>query len=134
MLNEPLFLTLAEVLQLHAEALEHFGGQEGIRDIALVESAIQTPQQTFGGQYLHPTLEAMAGAYLFHLASNHGFIDGNKRIAARAAYVFLAMNGCEIDFPVDKTEGIVVGIAKNEVDKNRAAEFIRGLINRCDKG
>ena len=53
--NEPLFLTLDEVLQLHAESLEHFGGDEGIRDIGLIESAIATPRQGFGGQSLHPS-------------------------------------------------------------------------------
>jgi death-on-curing protein len=127
-MNEPMFLTLDEVLQLHAEALEHFGGQDGIRDITLIESAIATPRQTFAGEFLHADLAAMAGAYLYHLASNHGFIDGNKRVGARAAYVFLALNGCEVDFPLDQTEQLVLGVAKGEVSKDEVAAFIRRLL------
>jgi death-on-curing protein len=127
-MNEPMFLTLDEVLELKAEALEHFGGQDGIRDITLIESAIATPRQTFAGEFLHADLAAMAGAYLYHLASNHGFIDGNKRVGARAAYVFLALNGCEVDFPLDQTEQLVLGVAKGEVSKDEVAAFIRRLL------
>ena len=127
-MNEPLFLTLDEVLQLHAEALEHFGGAQGIRDITLVESAIATPRQAFGGQYLHPDLASMAAAYLFHLASNHAFVDGNKRIGARAASVFLALNGCEVDLPLDATESLVLGVAKGEISKEQVTAFLRKLL------
>jgi death-on-curing protein len=126
--NDPLFLTLDEVLQLHAESLQHFGGDDGIRDMGLIESAIAMPQQGFAGQYLHPDLAAMAAAYLFHLASNHGFVDGNKRVGARAAYVFLALNGCEVDFPLDQTEQLVLGVAKGEITKEQVTTFIRDLI------
>lgn len=130
-MNAPLFLTLNEVLQLHAEALEHFGGQDGIRDLALLESAIAMPRQGFAGQYLHPDLASMASAYLFHLASNHAFIDGNKRVGARAAYVFLGMNGCDVDFPLDETEQLVLGVAKGEVSKEQVTAFFNKLLN-CD--
>jgi len=126
--NEPLFLTLDEVLQLHAESLEEFGGSAGVRDIALIESAIATPRQMFGGEYLHPDLASMAAAYLFHLASNHGFIDGNKRVGARAAYVFLALNGSEVDFPLDATEQLVLGVARGEISKAQVADFLRKLL------
>ena len=127
-MNDPLFLTLEEVLQLHAESLEHFGGSAGVRDLTLIESAIATPRQMFGGEYLHRDLASMAAAYLFHLASNHGFIDGNKRVGARAAYMFLALNGCEVDFPLDETEQIVLGVAKGEVSKEQVEIFLRKII------
>ena len=127
-MDEPVFLTLDEVLQLHQESLEHFGGEDGIRDVGLIESAVATPRQTFNGQYLHPDIASMAAAYLFHLASNHGFVDGNKRVGARAAYVFLVLNGFEVDFPLDQTEQLVLGVAKGEVSKEQVATFIRGLL------
>jgi len=126
--TDPLFLTLDEVLQLHAEALEHFGGAAGVRDINLVESAIATPRQAFGGQYLHPDLASMAAAYLYHLASNHAFVDGNKRIGARAAAIFLALNGCEVEFPLDETEAVVLGVAKGEISKEQVTAFLRKLL------
>jgi death-on-curing protein len=128
-MNDPIFLTVEEVLQLHAEALELFGGAAGIRDRGAIESAVQTPQQTFGGEYLHPDLPSMAAAYLSHLTKNHGFIDGNKRIGARAAAVFLGMNGCDVHFPIDEAEQLVLGVAKGEVSKDAVTEFIRKL---CD--
>ena len=82
-MNDPLFLTLDEVLQLHAYQIKNFGGVEGILDIGLLESAIAMPRQGFGGTYLHPDLASMAAAYLFHIISNHAFQDGNKRAARK---------------------------------------------------
>jgi death-on-curing protein len=70
----------------------------------------------------------MAAAYLYHIAGNHGFVDSNKRTGTRAAYVFLALNGHEIDLPTDETEALVLGIAAGTVDKQKATEFIRRLI------
>ncbi len=127
-MNEPLFLTLTEVLQLHSESLERFGGDDGIRDIGLIESAIAEPRQTFEGQYLHPDLAAMAACYLFHIAMNHGFVDGNKRTGARAAYVFLALNGYEVDFPLNETEQLVLGIARGDINKQQTTDFIHTLL------
>jgi death-on-curing protein len=127
-MSDPLFLTLDEVLQLHAEAVEHFGGDAGIRDIGLIESAIAQPRQMFGGDYLHPDLASMAAAYLFHIASNHGFADGNKRTGTRAASVFLAINGREVDLPLDETEQLVLGVARGEVSKAQVAGFFARLL------
>jgi death on curing protein len=83
-----IFLTLDHVLRLHDREIQLFGGSNGIRDIKLIESAIAQPHQAFGGEYFHKTLAEMAAAYLFHLAKNHGFVDGNKRIAFVAALTF----------------------------------------------
>src|SRR5712692_9199318 len=90
---EPLFLSLDEVLQIHQRQIETYGGSSGIRDVAGLESAIVTPQATFGGEFLHGSVPAMAAAYLFHICQNHPFIDGNKRGGANAAITFLLMNG-----------------------------------------
>ena len=127
-MSDPLFLTLDEVLLLHAEAMEHFGGAGGVRDLGLIESAVAMPQQMYGEQFLHSDLAEMAAAYLFHLASNHGFIDGNKRVATRAAYVFLALNGRETDFPVDATERLVLAVASGTTSKEQVIDFFRSLL------
>lgn len=77
MKHEPLFLTFAEIIEIHDYQIEHFGGGEGLRDIELLKSAIGMPSATFGGEYLHPTILEMAAAYLYHLVENHPFVDGN---------------------------------------------------------
>jgi death-on-curing protein len=85
---EPIFLTLDEVLEIHEQQIELYGGSHGVRDMNLLESALGVPQATFGGEYLHPTVGAMAAAYLFHITQNHPFFDGNKRTGANAAITF----------------------------------------------
>lgn len=90
---EPLFLSLDEVLEIHEQQIDRYGGAPGLRDAAALESSVATPQATFGGAFLHPSIPAMAAAYLFHLCRNHAFIDGNKRVGANAAITFLLMNG-----------------------------------------
>ena len=90
---EPVFLTLDEVLEIHAQQIELYGGSEGVRDPAGLEPATATPMATFGGQYLHATIPSMASAYLFHICQNHAFVDGNKRIGAFLFLWFLDAHG-----------------------------------------
>ena len=99
---EPQFLALDEVLEIHAQQVELYGGSDGIRDPAGLESAVATPMATFGGQFLHTTIPSMAAAYLFHICQNHPFLDGNKRAAANAAITFLLINDWELDFSEDE--------------------------------
>jgi len=127
-MDAPLFLTLEEVVQLHAHQIQTYGGSEGLRDLGLLESAVLQPQACFGGQYLHEDLAAMAAAYLYHIVSNHPFIDGNKRTGMHTADVFLRLNGYDLDLPVDETEQLTLGIATGSVTKEQAAAFFRGLI------
>ena len=88
-MTEPLFLTLAQVLQVHAYQIEQHGGSVALLDVGLLESAIAMPRQSFGNQYVHEDLAAMAAAYLFHITKNHSFEDGNKRTGVHTALVFL---------------------------------------------
>ena len=81
---DPLFLRLDEVLEMHTQQINLYGGSDGVRDPAGLESAVATPMATFGGDFLHPTIPPMAAAYLFHICQNHPFVDGNKRTAANA--------------------------------------------------
>jgi death-on-curing protein len=81
----PVFLNLAEVLEIHRDQIERYGGQPGIRDLDLLQSALAMPAAGFGDRYLHEDLLEMAAAYLFHIARNHPFVDGNKRTVAAAS-------------------------------------------------
>ena len=80
----PRFLTKEYVTAIHADQINKYGGGQGLRDVGLLESALAQPRATFGGEWLHPTLFDMAAAYLFHLVENHPFLDGNKRVGAKA--------------------------------------------------
>lgn len=87
------FLSVDDVLAIHENTITREGGMMGIRDPGLLESAVLMPQQRFDGEYLHCGLAEMSSAYLFHVAQNHAFLDGNKRTAVLSALVFLSANG-----------------------------------------
>jgi death-on-curing protein len=114
---EPVFLTLDEVLEIHEQQIERYGGSHGLRDAAGLESAIATPQATFGGEFLHPSIPAMAAAYLFHLCQNHAFIDGNKRVGANAAITFLLMNDWEPTLSEEELVELVLSVASSRLAK-----------------
>lgn len=119
------FLNVEDVLQLHADQIALYGGEHGVRDTGLLESAVAQPQATFGGQYLHKDLVEMAAAYLFHIVKNHPFVDGNKRTGAVAALVFLDLNGIEIDAPKGSIYELTMSVATGHADKTQIAEFFR---------
>jgi len=124
---EPTFLTVDEVLELHAEQLDAYGGIHGIRDETLLESAVMTPQASFGGEYLHDGLFAMAAAYAFHIAENQPFLDGNKRTALVSALVFLDINGVIVTDPDRKLYQALIAIANREMDKYDLADLLQTL-------
>ena len=123
-----LFLSLDEVLEIHEQQIERYGGSSGIRDAAALESAIATPQVTFDGEFLHRSMPAMAAAYLFHLCQNHAFVDGNKRAGANAAITFLLMNDWEPTFDEDELADLVLTVASGTVGK---PELIHIFEARC---
>lgn len=122
---EPQFLSLDEVITIHRDQIERYGGSLGVRDWRLLKSAIAMPQATFGGQYLHGDLLEMAAAYLFHIVQNHPFIDGNKRVGAVVADVFLALNETQLTAGEDDFAELVLSAARGETSKSAAAEFLR---------
>lgn len=119
------FLSLSEVIAIHETQIHRFGGSLGIRDQGLLEAAVNMPQATFGGQFLHDGLQAMAAAYLFHLVANHPFIDGNKRVGAASADVFLGMNRWQLMADPDTYAEFVLAVAASRLEKNDALEFFR---------
>ena len=124
------FLTQEEVLRVHETQIERHGGSSGIRDLGLLESALAMPQVSFGGTYLHTDIYAMAAAYLFHIVSNHPFVDGNKRTGMVAALTFLDINGYWFDeknvSKIDTAlESLVLSVACGETGKDEIAAFFR---------
>jgi death on curing protein len=119
------FLTLDEALAIHAHQIARYGGSLGIRDLGLLEAALAMPEATFGGDLLHATLEEQAAAYLFHLAKNHPFVDGNKRAALACALVFLRLNEIRISARDDELVMLVLGVAEGRISKAEVAVFFR---------
>lgn len=120
------FLEISDLLESHAFQIATYGGTDGIRDRALLESAIAQPKATFGGAYLHTDLFSMAAAYLFHIVSNHPFVDGNKRVGLEAALVFLEINGVELVVTDGELVELVLGVATSQHTKEFIADFFRG--------
>ena len=125
MTKEPLFLTFSEIIEIHDYQIEHYGGIDGLRSVEMLKSAIGMPSSTFSGEYLHPTIPEMAAAYLFHLVENHPFLDGNKRIGAMAAVVFLELNGYEFDATDEEYTHLVMQVASGNMLKAEVALFFQ---------
>jgi death-on-curing protein len=123
--SDPEFLALDEVLALHADQIRRYGGASGLRDLALLQSAIAMPETSYGGEYLHGSVFEMAAAYLFHLARTLPFVDGNKRTALICALVFLGLNGRRLHADPDSLYALVDGVASGRVDKADVAVFLR---------
>jgi len=124
-LTKPIFLGLDEVIEIHNDQIRRYGGHPGIRDIALLKSALAMPAASFDGDFLHTDIYEMAAAYLFHIVRNHPFIDGNKRTGAVASVVFLMMNGIETHANEDAFEKIVISTAEGKTGKAAIADFFR---------
>ena len=124
---DPLFLTLAEVVDIHADQITRYGGQDGVRDFGLLESALAQPEASFAGEWLHDGLHGMAAAYAYHLCQNHPFIDGNKRTALACALVFLELNGLGVRDPQGRLKNAMLSIASGTMQKPDVAQLLRKL-------
>jgi len=123
-------LTVEIVREIHAEAIARFGGSEGVRDTALLESAVAAPQASCGGQSPYRDVAEVAAAYLFYLCRNHAFIDGNKRTALGACIVFLRLNGVEPKPDGPDWEELTLAVAASVIDRAEATERLRELLPR----
>jgi death-on-curing protein len=130
-----LHLTAEAVKAIHEEVLAAHGGSAGLRDTALLESAVAAPQATYGGELLLKDVVEVAAAYLFYLCSNHPFVDGNKRTALAACLVFLEANSRLPDpgLPgreVDDWEALVLDVAASRLDRDGTTKRLRSLLAR----
>ncbi len=128
-------LTLAAVRAIHEQVLAAHGGAPGLRDQALLESAIAAPQATMSGRPLISDPIEIAAAYLFYLSRNHPFIDGNKRTALASCLVFLDANGLlpSEKLPLDDWEQLIVGVASGRLDRDQTTKQLRHLLKRLPR-
>jgi len=131
----PLYLTAEAVEAIHKEVLAAHGGSPGLRDRALLESAVAAPAATYGGEALLKDTIEIAAAYLFYLCGNHPFVDGNKRTALGACLVFLEANGRLPDpgLPrreIDAWEALLLDVAASRLDRDRTTKRFRALLKR----
>ena len=121
--GEPRWLTRELVDAIHDAQIARHGGMLGVNDENLVESALARPRNLFA--YVGGDLAALAAAYAFGLAKNHGYRDGNKRTAFLACYAFLGLNGLELVVPEPEAVVMMLALATDEVDEEGFARWAR---------
>ncbi|MFM8989799.1 MAG: type II toxin-antitoxin system death-on-curing family toxin [Alphaproteobacteria bacterium] len=121
-------LARAQVLEIHAAVIAADGGSPGLRDEALLESAIAAPQATFGGESVFSDPIEIAAAYLFYLCRNHPFVDGNKRVAFVSSLLFLKLNGFATAPDGPEWEALVLDVAASRIDRDATTARLRALV------
>ncbi len=124
----PFHLTVEIVREIHAAAISEFGGSTGVREPALLESAVAAPQASFRGRSPYADLVEMAAAYLFYLCKNHPVIDGNQRAALGSCLVFLRLNGLEPKADGPEWEKLTLSVAASDIDREEATARLRRLL------
>ncbi len=128
-----IYLSVAQVVEIHDAVLQAHGGAEGVRETALLESAVHAPQAGMGGTPLLTDPDDIAAAYLFYLCRNHAFLDGNKRTALATALVFLRLNAPQSglrpkpDGP--EWEALVLDVATGRLDREKTAARLHALVS-----
>lgn len=117
-------LSKEQILMLHSQLIEEYGGSDGVRDYNLLDSALENPFQSFGGEELYPTLQAKAARLGYGLIKNHCMIDGNKRIGTHAMLVFLAINGIELDYTQKELYETILAIADGSLEHECLLKWI----------
>ena len=117
-------LSKEQILALHSQLIEQFGGSDGVRDEGLLESALETPFQSFSGEELYPTIQAKAVRLGYGLIKNHCMIDGNKRIGAHAMLVFLALNGIELQYTQKDLYECILSVADGSLEYEGLLQWI----------
>ena len=120
-----IFLTVEQVIDLHDEIINEFGGVHGIREMSLLISAIEMPKATMFGEFLHVSIYDKAAAYLYHIICNHPFVDGNKRSGLVTALTFLEVNAVALEYNDNELEELVVKVADGKVKKPEIADFFQ---------
>jgi death-on-curing protein len=127
-----IYLTVEQVLFLHARLIEETGGRHGVRDIGLLQAAVARPQATFEGEELYPDVFSKAAALMESLVGSHPFVDGNKRTGVVAAGVFLRRNGWTLEASNPELEAFALRVAGGEVSVAEMAQWL-GKHSRRDE-
>ena len=117
-------LSKPQILLIHEQLIDEIGGSSGVRDEGMLDSALNAPFQTFGGEDVYPSLQQKAARLCFGLVKNHHFVDGNKRIGAHAMLVFLALNGVELQYSQTELSGVIIQLAAGEIQSSDLLSWI----------
>ncbi len=113
-----IFFEYEQVVKIHRSLIEKTGGMDGIRDAQLLDSALKTPFQTFGGNNLYPDILDKASQLCYSLIENHPFVDGNKRIGVHLMLLFLKLNNIEVNYSQQELVDFGLDIASGKISKN----------------
>ncbi len=119
-----IYLTLDELLTIHTDQIERYGGSHGIRDLGLIESALFRPQSTFSGEDLYPNILEKATVLVHSLLLNHAFVDGNKRTAIASLLVFLELNGISVKCTSDELVDFALSVENKKLDKEKITSWL----------
>ena len=117
-------LSKSQIMLLDEQILEATGGSTGLRDEGILESALNTPFQTFGGEDVYPSIPQKAARLCFGLVKNHSFLDGNKRIGAHVMLVFLALNGIQLQYTQTEFSDMILQLAAGTISASEVLEWI----------
>lgn len=117
-------LSKKQILMLHTQLIQQTGGSEGVRDYNLLDSALETPFQSFGGDELYPTIQAKAARLGYGLIKNHCMIDGNKRIGTHSMLVFLALNGIELKYMQKELYQTILDVAAGKIEYEDLLQWV----------
>lgn len=117
-------LTREQILILHSQLIEATGGCDGVRDEGLLDSAIESPFQSFGGKELYPSIQSKAARLCYGLVKNHAMIDGNKRIGVHVMLVFLAVNGYELRYTQKELSDLILDVADGKRDFEDIVQWV----------
>ena len=117
-------LSKEQILMLHTQLIQQTGGSDGVRDYNLLDSALETPFQSFGGDELYPTIQAKAARLGYGLIKNHCMIDGNKRIGTHAMLVFLVLNGIELKYTQKELYETILDVAAGNIEYEGLLQWV----------
>ena len=117
-------LSKKQILMLHTQLIQQTGGSKGVRDYNLLDSALETPFQSFGGDELYPTIQAKAARLGYGLIKNHCMIDGNKRIGTHSMLVFLALNGIELKYMQKELYETILDVAAGKIEYEDLLQWV----------
>ncbi|HEY9649264.1 MAG TPA: type II toxin-antitoxin system death-on-curing family toxin [Coleofasciculaceae cyanobacterium] len=127
----PEFIEKEDVVRIHDDQLETYGGQPGILSEHTLTSAIAQPCATWDGKFLHPTVFDQAAAYLFHIANAHAFVDGNKRTGFAVMVTFLEINGYYLELSEDDAYRLSMSVVTVEGHTSRTKDDIARILESC---
>ena len=117
-------LSKPQILLLHEQLIAETGGSSGLRDEGMLDSALNTPFQTFAGKDVYPSLQQKVVSLCFGLVKNHPFVDGNKRIGAHVMLVFLALNGIELQHTQTELSEVILQLAAGTLQSTDLLDWI----------